>query len=63
MKFRGRLWLPGLSTTLVVGLIQFSRALNSVKNSFDILLLDHSLEVLSTVHTAKTCIDKGELLA
>jgi len=24
-----------------------------VKNSFDLLLLDHSLEVLSTVHTAQ----------
>jgi len=40
-------------TTLVVGLIKFTRALNSVKNSFDLLLLDHSLEVLSTVPTAK----------
>jgi len=24
-----------------------------VKNNFDLLLLDHSLEVLSTVHTAR----------
>jgi len=24
-----------------------------VKNSFDLLLLDHSLEILSTVHTAR----------
>jgi len=24
-----------------------------VKNSFDLLLLDHSLEVLSTAHTAQ----------
>jgi len=45
--------LPGLSPTLVASLIQFTRALNSVKNSFDLLLLDHSLEVLSTVHTAR----------
>jgi len=43
----------GLSSTLVAGLIQFTRALNSVKNSFDLSLLDHSLEVLSTVHTAR----------
>ena len=50
----------GLSPTLVAVLIQFTRALNSVKNSFDLLLLDHSVEVLSTVH--ETCIDKGELL-
>jgi len=27
--------------------------LNSVKNSFDLLLLDHSLKVLSTVYTAR----------
>ena len=47
---------------VVAGLIQFTRALNSVKNSFDILLLDHSLEVLITVHAARTWIDKGELL-
>jgi len=33
--------------------IQFTCALNSVKNSFDLSLLDHSLEVLSTVHTAR----------
>ena len=48
-----RLWLPGLSATLVAGLIQFTRTLNSVKNSFDLLLLAHSLEALSTVHTAQ----------
>jgi len=45
--------LPGLPPTLVTDLIQFTRALNSVKNSFDIVLLDHSLEVLSTAHTAQ----------
>jgi len=54
--------MPGLSPTLVAGLIQFTRALNSAKNSFDLLLLDHSLEVLSTVHTARNLQDKGELL-
>ena len=32
------------SPTLVAGLIQFTRALNSVKNSFDLLLLYHYLE-------------------
>jgi len=36
--------LPGLSPTLVAGLIQFTRALNSVTHRFDLLLLDHSLE-------------------
>jgi len=36
--------LPGLSPTLVAGLIQFTHALNSVTNRFDLLLLDHSLE-------------------
>jgi len=46
--------MPGVSPTLVAGLIQFTRALNSVKNSFDLLLLDHSLEALSTVHTAQS---------
>ena len=45
--------MPGLFPALVVDLIQFTRALNSVTNSFDLLLLDHSLEVLSTVHTAQ----------
>jgi len=45
--------LLGLSPTLVSGLTQFTCALNSVKNSFDLLLLDRSLEVLSTVHTAR----------
>jgi len=29
-----------LSSTLAAGLIQFTRALNSVKNSFDLLFLD-----------------------
>jgi len=43
----------GVSTTQAADLIQFTRALNSVKNSFDLLLLDHSLEVLSTVNTAR----------
>jgi len=45
--------LPGLSATLVAGLNQFTRALNFVKNSYDLLLLDHSLDVLSVVHTAQ----------
>jgi len=45
--------LPGLPSTLVTDLIQFTRVLNSVKNSFDIVLLDDSLEVLSTAHTAQ----------
>jgi len=45
--------LPGLSPNLIAGLIQFTRSLNSVKNSFDLLLLDHCLEVLSIVHTAR----------
>jgi len=36
--------LPGLAPTLVAGLIQFTRALNSAANRFDLLLLDHSLE-------------------
>jgi len=40
--------LLGLSPTLVAALIQFTRALNSVKNSFDILLIDHSLEYFAT---------------
>jgi len=40
-------------STMVAGLTQVTRALNSVKKSFDILLLDHSLEVFSTVHTAQ----------
>jgi len=36
--------LPGLSPTLVAGLIQVTRALNSVTNRIDLLLLDHSIE-------------------
>jgi len=36
--------LPGLSPTLVAGVIQFTRALNSVTNRFGLLLLAHSLE-------------------
>jgi len=45
---------------LDVGLIQFTCASNSVKNSFDLLLLDHSLEVLGTVQYTqrKTCVDR-----
>ena len=42
-----------LSSTLAAGLIQFMRAINSVKNGFGLSLLDHSLEVLSTAHTAR----------
>jgi len=30
--------MAGLSPTLVAGLIQFTRALNSVKNSFDLFI-------------------------
>jgi len=33
--------------------MQFTRALNLVKNCFDLLLLNHSLKVLSTAHTAR----------
>jgi len=45
--------LPGLYPTLVAALIQFTREFNFVKNSFDLLFLDHSLEVLSTVYRAQ----------
>jgi len=48
--------LPGLSLTLVVGLIQFTRALNSVTNRFDLLLVDHSLEYCT--HSAKRAVIK-----
>jgi len=30
--------MPGLSPTLVAGLIQFTRALNSVTSSFDLFI-------------------------
>jgi len=52
--------LLGLSPTLVEGLIQFTRALNSVKNSFDLLLLDHSLKSLEyCAHSAKLALIKA----
>jgi len=43
--------MPGLPPTLVAGLFHFTRALNSVTNRFDLLLLDHSLEYC--IHSAK----------
>jgi len=49
--------LPGLSPTLVAGLIQFKRALNSVTNSFDLLLLGHSLEYCT--HSAELALIKA----
>ena len=48
-----RLWFLGLSPTLVAGLI----ALNSVTNSFDLLLLDHSLEHFA--HSTKLALIKA----
>jgi len=49
--------LPTLSPTLVAGLIQFTRALNSVTNRVDHLLLDHSLEYCT--HSAKPALIKA----
>jgi len=49
--------LPGLSPTLVAGLIQFIRALNTLTNSFDLLLLDHSLEYFA--HSTKLALMKA----
>ena len=49
--------MPALSPTLVAGLIQFTRALNSVTNSFDILLLDPSLEYFT--HSTKLAFIKA----
>jgi len=50
--------MPALSPTLVAGRQTdrqrlFTRTFNSVNNSFDLLLLDHPIKVLSTVHTAR----------
>jgi len=52
-KFVGGFKCPVCPPPMVAGPIQFTRALNSVKSSFDLLLLDHSLEVLRTVHTER----------
>ena len=46
-----------LSPTLIAGLIQFTRALNSVTSSFDLLLLDHSLEYFA--HSTKLALIKA----
>jgi len=46
--------LPSLSPTLVAGLVQFTRALNSVTNRFDLSLLDHYLEYCT--HSAKLAL-------
>ena len=48
--------MSGLSLTLVAGLIQFTRALNSVTNSFGHLLLDYSLECFT--HITKVALLK-----
>jgi len=50
--------MPGLSPTLVAGLIQFTRALNSVTSSFDLFIAWPFSWVLYTQHD--TCIDKDE---
>ena len=47
----------GLYPTLVADLIQFTRALNSVTNSFDLSLLDHSLEYFA--HSTKLALIKA----
>ena len=49
--------MPGLSPTLVAGLLQFTRATNFVTNSFDLLLLDHSLEYFR--HSTKLALMKA----
>ena len=49
--------MPGLSPTLVAGVIQFTRALNSVTNRFDLLFPDHSLEYCA--HSAKLALIKA----
>jgi len=49
--------LPALSPTLVAGLVQFTRALNFVTNTFDLLLLDHSLEYFT--HSTKLALIKA----
>jgi len=49
--------MPGLSPTLVAGLIEFTRALNSVTNILDLLLLHHSLEYCT--HSAKLALIKA----
>jgi len=49
--------LPGLSPTLVARLIQFTRALNSLTNIFDLLLLDHTLEYFT--HSTKLALIKA----
>ena len=49
--------MPGLSPTLVAGLIQFTRALNSLTHRFDLLLLDHSHEYCA--HRAKLALIKA----
>jgi len=41
---------------LIAGLFQFIRALNSVTNRFDLLLLDHSLQYCT--HSAKLALIK-----
>jgi len=51
--------LSALFPTLVAGLIQFTRALNSVTSSFDLLLLDHSLEYFT--HSTKLALIKASL--
>jgi len=43
--------------SLVAGLIQFTCALNSVENSFDLLLLDHTVEYCT--HSAKLALIKA----
>jgi len=49
--------LPGLSPILVAGLNQFTRALNSVTNSFDLSLLGHSVEYFT--HSTKLALIKA----
>ena len=49
--------MSDLSPTLVAGLIQFTRALNSVTHSFDLLLLDHFLEYFT--HSTKLALIKA----
>jgi len=43
---------------LVAGVLQFTRALNSVTNRFDLLLLDHSLQ--QCAHSAKLALIKSD---
>jgi len=53
MKISWESLISRIAPALVACPFQFTRAFNSVKHSFGVLLPDHSPEVLSTVYTAR----------